>query len=822
MDKTASIFDSLFIGDIKDGYTVRYDGVKSYYYRLKYNIDNDWINSDMVDRFVDLNATGFSQLSKDYVFNLMIFGHNDSSIFKKNLTKKDQPEIIQEYLEIKKEFIKDYKTISVFLAVTPTGEDLDTPPQLSKLQLTPLTALEIYNILFNIVNPPLFRDDLKAVPYNHSELADPSISIPMALTKTPVIEYDHVLLFDTTNCYQYYMPQPPNTLANEFSMNRAINELSGLDSNFFISVMFRNINMPSGLKSKKSMAQSSLVASLGSVNAQIVRAIGDFEKHLQEKNLSAVEMSMQIALFNEDINALKKDGRVIKTLNGFDGAVIVPNTVSRYDDYISMIPGTIGKYKYSFVVSSEQMATMLMFPQYDFNCHTIFEKKGRVLTSFDISNFKRTNKPGALIFAPPGSGKSALINYLYINLLIQYANMESLVIDFGASYRSLYSILNRDDMTYTDMNIDENNPVYYNPLDLDFGKEITKSQINTKIFILKSFLTVALELETNAEGKSKFDTLMDIVLDEMYTQTIFGNDKKRYPFLDENSRPEHTFYIDKYIESGNSDFEAFAKAMPLFSDISTYLYRSENVRKNVEENTVTEFGNKIAEFLANKSSYIFQGQSTQQLLNKHLIVDLKEILLKNQSQLNLLLIYLISSKLMQYMNCPEEEKSKPKFIFIDEYNQFKTRSAYIDVICDTIFKVGRKENIHLVLITQNMKDFSKGFFNTTGRMISFKPSSMDELDSLATITGEKIENLKPLMYNVGTVQGEYSELLVFNSDDEKTKNFYRLKLSKFEYYAFITTSADDRARRAQILKEENGDWKKTIYRMVDENARGLI
>ena len=99
-----------------------------------------------------------------------------------------------------------------------------------------------------------------------------------------------------------------------------------------------------------------------------------------------------------------------------------------------------------------------------------------------------------MIFAPPGSGKSALLNYLLFNLLIQHKKSESLLIDFGGSYMALFGLLNRSDMTYTEMKTgrtEDGGDIHYNPFDLEFGKEITKEQIENKIFVLKSFLTGA-------------------------------------------------------------------------------------------------------------------------------------------------------------------------------------------------------------------------------------------------------------------------------------------------------------------------------------------
>ena len=218
-------------------------------------------------------------------------------------------------------------------------------------------------------------------------------------------------------------------------------------------------------------------------------------------------------------------------------------------------------------------------------------------------------------------------------------------------------------------------------------------------------------------------------------------------------------------------------------------------------------------------------------MNTHLIVDLKEIALTNLPMLHLMLTYIIGSKLMQYMNVPDSEKGHPKVIMIDEYAQYKERSPYIDAIATTIFKTGRKENIHLILATQNISDFSKEFFNTCGRLISFSPKTATELQTLAAITDDTIDNLRPLMTNISTLKGSYSEFLVFNSDEARSKNFYRSKVIPFEYYAFITTDPRDRQKKAELAEQfknpETGEknWAAAIEymanQMIQERNKGL-
>ena len=813
-DRTDGIFDHLHIANIYDGYTERYDGIKTYYYELLYNIDNDWINDDMVQNFIDLNSAKFAEISKNYVFNLLVFGFKDSQSFKNVLTRKDEPDIINEYLGVKRNFIKRYKTVRVFLTCTLMGEDKDSQPVIGALKVKPLNSLEIYNVLFNILNPGLYRDDVTLKPYNYQEVMDETISLPMCLTKTPIREYDDNIIFDDLICKQFYMPTPPSLITGEFALSSAINDLCQFDSDFFISVIFKNVEYPGKLATKKYMANSYILNKFSTINAKTADELNEYNELLQKNNLSSVEMSFQIALFNENQENLSKDCKSVKTLNGFEGCVLVPSSFTRYKDYMDMIPSVCQSFKYHFHVSSEQMATILMFPKYDFNSLAIFEKKGRLLTSLDVSDFRTTNKPGLMIFAPPGSGKSALLNYLLFNLLIQHKKSESLLIDFGGSYMALFGLLNRSDMTYTEMKTgrtEDGGDIHYNPFDLEFGKEVTKEQIENKIFVLKSFLTVALEL-----ADSKYESLIEKTAEEMYNAMMFGKLKKR---ISERHRKEGdpVFFLDVYENSGRTDFKAFANAMPTFTDFFTTMQENENIKRDIGADTIISFSQLLRGFTEVLSNKVFNGVSTSNLLRPHLIADLKEIALRDEKLLNLILTYLIGSKLLNFMNNPD--KSQPKFIVIDEYNQFKTRSAYIDKIADTIFKVGRKENVHLFLITQNITDFNPSFFNVCGRLLSFKPASADQLNVLGEIIDEKVENLRPLITNIGTVQGEYSEFLVFNSDDARSKNFYRLRLSKFEYYAFITTSPEDRTRRNEILKQNGNDFKAAVYQMVAENEK---
>ena len=343
---TSSIFDKLYISDIADGYAERYDGFKTYFFELDYNIDNDWINDDMINAFLEQVAPKTAQLPSQYIFNLLVFGFDKSYSFNQKLDAFDQSsDVIKKYVQVKKEQINRYKTIKVVLTMTPIGEEKDEAITLGGIKAHPMSALEIYNVLFNMLNPTLYRDDLKAIPYNYAELANPTISIPMTLSKTPIMEYDDELVFEDMHCLQFFMSTPPSLLQNEFSLSFALNKLSTLKSNFIMSVIFHNV-VGSGYLGVEKTADSLFMRALNQTAEIVSKTAKMYKENIQEKGLSQVKMSLEIAIFNEDKNEIKKDAKVIRVLDGFDGSVMLPNIFTRYDDYMAMIPVLLCKVSF--------------------------------------------------------------------------------------------------------------------------------------------------------------------------------------------------------------------------------------------------------------------------------------------------------------------------------------------------------------------------------------------------------------------------------------------------------------------------------------------
>lgn len=112
-----------------------------------------------------------------------------------------------------------------------------------------------------------------------------------------------------------------------------------------MSVIFHNV-VGSGYLGVEKTADSLFMRALNQTAEIVSKTAKMYKENIQEKGLSQVKMSLEIAIFNEDKNEIKKDAKVIRVLDGFDGSVMLPNIFTRYDDYMAMIPVLLCKVSF--------------------------------------------------------------------------------------------------------------------------------------------------------------------------------------------------------------------------------------------------------------------------------------------------------------------------------------------------------------------------------------------------------------------------------------------------------------------------------------------
>lgn len=806
-DARDSIFDLFPIANIKDAHIEYNNNMKTHFLKIESYVDTDWLNPFKINEYIQRISLKLSEISENYILSLNIIGSKTSNIVEKKFEKYKKintNKFILDYLEDKEESVSKKKKLTYILGITHINNKfsmddfyfLNDPD--NKIKCRKLNQTEIFHYLFNHFNPNQFNDDLSREPSNRKELLNPMKSINSLLLKSYIQEEDTHMIIGDKYVAQNIVTNPPYIREGFFNISALIDKLSILESDFSMTLILRNSpSAISKLNQKKTIGGGALLSYTSEMNSHIVKNIKKYTAYLLENNYKPVKTSILFSLYNDNKDQVIKDAKASCKINNWEGVEIIRNTYSQLPDYIGQIPGIYLQYKYNFLLSTKEMATLLMLPKVNYDTISFFSKKHNVATNFDFAD-KSIGLPGGIVFAPPGRGKSAFLNYLYLNYLVQHPDMMSLIVDFGGSYRSLVKLLNTDEITYSNFVVDDQ--TYYNPLDLEFGKEISTEIINRKINVLQNFFFEAVSLEEQEES------LLSIGLEESYSKVLLEDRYKKK--LKDTEEQKAIPFIDQYNNSGFKDKENFFRSMPNILDFVKVISSSQKIKGMYKEHEIKNFVNKINTFLRTNRGKIFARNSTQYFLNTHLIVDLKDIAQTDEKMLNIILVYLLQSKLLTY-TLPENYE-KIKLLFIDEFDQFNSRSDFIGKIVKTVYKTGRKENIHQYLVSQNVTDFDKDMFNVCAHLIAFNPNTIKELEELHAITGYPKEELQILIDGIKTVKGQYSEMAVFTNNDKKERTFLRFDTSPFEYYSFITTSPDERGLRDRMVEKHNGNIRSAI------------
>ncbi|MBT6051726.1 MAG: hypothetical protein HOG49_33400 [Candidatus Scalindua sp.] len=784
-------------------------------YKMAPRFDEEWLNEGVVDKFVEDNISKFKGISNNQVYQINISGDCQSSMMEEKVEADSQNDFLNSFKKERLSFTKRLKKVRYWLAVTPLNpkkkinssefSGIEDPLNLGKLE--PMNINETYNAMFNILNPDRASDTTTHLATMKRELNDASQSILYTLLKSYMEESDKYFKVGDMYTSQFIVNIPPAVATSYFSIAPLITHLSTLDSDFMINMMFRSDTTNKILNSRRIFAKGGVFATIG-INKSINTALNYFDQYIGDSHSKSVAFSIRFTLKNRSLEKLYADNELCYTIPNWNGSSIVKNTFTQLPDYLAHLPGVQLKHRFQFVMTTKELMTALMLPNLKQDGISVFKKRGNIATT--INFFDRF---GGLIFAPPERGKSALMNYIYMCAHLQFkTKLLSLVIDWGGSYKSLAMLLKMPNMTYTTLSIDDG--VFYNPLDLEFGKSLidgVESVIERKIKVMISFFE---------EGLSLSDTEIDLLkngLLETYAKYILDKTKWKKDLDGSKAATGIEFYVQKYEASNFTNQEYFFAAMPTLNDLISVISSSDKLRKETSDSVRKSLNEKLGSFLKSDGK-IFSKKSTQYFLNDHLIVDLKEIGMgtsKNNKLLNLILIYIIQSKLLTFSS--EENLDLTKVMMIDEYVQYNKRSPFIDSLSADILNTGRKEDIHLFLASQNSRHFPEELYNVAGHLIAFQPNSIDEIKTVSERTGLSMRDLK-VMEDIKTSKNHYSEFAVITNNAYREKRIFQYVASPFDFFSFINTNSEDRALRDRLFAEY-GNIEDAIAEMIRRTTK---
>lgn len=675
----------------------------------------------------------------------------------------------EKYNQIKKD-----KKIKVFAGVRKYNYNGNIDRLLKKMYFEPMKELEVFNYLYDVFNPDKRANNpMRPIPKNIAiKLKDPSVSLLRILYDSYIEDMNNYIAIG-----DYYLKVYKITMPGlDININKLIKDLLKVKGNILLNVHFKKSKSKSKLLSRRKLAKSSLLSSTSGINNFISENITKLLKFTEANHLALTECEITFVVYTKSFKDIEE---LEINFDEWSEAKVMFERYEGIEEYFrAAVPGLKNEVKNGVILSSlHQAELMLMSSYYEKDTTFIFHSPDKVLAKYPFFDPKK-HVNSTLISAPTGSGKSVLLNYIYLNFFILFKDkLNSFIIDYGGSYKNLVEILNKnlkekDKIVYLDLK--PNNEEGLNIFDLEFGKEITDEMINTKVQLLVQFFKAAF----NQNGLTNEEiTLLDVALQETYKKFLFDNSYKKYD--NTKSILEKEYYIDKYIKSGYTDVDSFLLAMPTINDLPFIISSTQSIRNSFEEETIRSLTQKISNFVKTSMTKVFTKPSKKLITNKHVIIDLKNVIAADRSYYlaSLYFLYYATSRYQTFIG--KDIKDERKLIFIDEYPQILKATPSVESFVDMLLKTGRKEKIDTFLIAQNVNSFHPDFYNNIGNLILFKPKTKAEVENVNKILALNEYFLKNLD-EIESIKGKYSEFMVLNLRNDIEKSILRLVLNGFE------------------------------------------
>lgn len=599
-----------------------------------------------------------------------------------------------------------------------------------------------------------------------------------------------------------------------------------------------------------------------SYNSRIKGAIDYLDMQGKDFNNPTMGVSIAMTTWARDERHLAKNVQTAtRTLQGWGSPDVVSKSGDAMDSFCATLPG------YSTSVASKVM----MFPTSELSDMlpierptSAWEAGAVMLTSLDGKLMPY--QPGSylqstwvsLIFAPPGKGKSALLNTLELACctapgLSRLPLMT--VIDVGESVSGLVSLLQsglpanrKHEAGYFKLQM---KPEYsVNIMDTQLGFRFPLP--NERDFIV-AFLSM---LATPAGRQHPYDStheMLGLVVDELYRRFSDGESPKRYeramdPLVDE--------IIDRAnipIDASTSWWEivdalygrgfvieavrAQRFAVPLVSDVSSVLNAPQviDIYGKVEVGETKELLPEIVSRMISSAlrEYRIFGSPTQWDLSNCRVIgmDLNDVRGSGESgKKQTALMYAFAQNVATrnyYLNsemlreiprlCPEVYREFHKCRIDDVAEEVKTVSydefhntgglEGIRRIVGINIREGRKWNIQVFLASQLIDDFDSDMVENATSVYILAAENSITLEKCRNTFGLTESMLGALEKHV-TRRGTF--LAVYNTDYGKSVHVLKNTLSPVKYWAFTTTAEDKQVRR------------KLYELMPPSEARGLL
>lgn len=400
---------------------------------------------------------------------------------------------------------------------------------------------------------------------------------------------------------------------------------------------------------------------------------------------------------------------------------------------------------------------------------------------------------GGLIWAPPGAGKSVLLNYLNLGLCLDSGNLDIPYIrglDVGRSSEGVANLIKQslppnrrhEVLTYRVRNVAER---AINPFDTKLG---CRTPLPSQMTFLKNLFKVLLS-EQDVEGRTTLDSglagFIDMLIPMAYEMFSDTKMPKKYqngfvPEVDEalekinyktDSKTTWWQIVDElfkhkmYYEANKAQIYA----MPLISDLMLITTENTTLKEyyriikdggnehllqaftrkmqetaeafpSLNNYTTMDFANSKIAFAdldevkgADPRTFTILCMNNSFALSKDFFVDKEEADSTPSSKPELLNK---SCPFEEYRKYHREEfekmRSSKKRLFIDELHAAKGNPFIIDQVVDYL-RLGRKYKVDILLASQSIDDFSSKMMEFTSAIYIMKPMSQAKMEEIKDI-----------------------------------------------------------------------------------------
>lgn len=612
-----------------------------------------------------------------------------------------------------------------------------------------------------------------------------------------------------------------------------------------------------------------------SYNARIKGAIDFLEENSRKNNDPAMGVAIAMTTWADDEKLLSKRlQNAQRILQGWGGADVTLRSGDAMELFASTIPG----------FSSSVASRVMLFPASELSGILPLERPSSIwdfgaVPFTSIDNKLMPYQPGSsqqttwvsLIFAPPGKGKSVLLNTLQLACCIApgIARLPLMtVIDVGESVSGLIDLIKsglppsrEHEAGYFKLQMKPEFSV--NVMDTQLGFRFPRPE--ERDFIV-SFLAMLATPAGRVKPYESVYEMLGLVVDELYSRYSDretpkkyerGVDKKVDLALDSfNFSPDESasWYevVDELFRRGMVIEAARAQrfAVPIISDVPSVL-NSTQVKdiygKIVIEETREFLPDFVSRMIASSlREYKIFGSPTQwDLSNCRVIgIDLNDVRGPGESgKKQTALMYAFSQNVASrnyYLHpemlqdipriCPEMYREFHKARINDVAEEVKTVSydefhntgglEGIRRIVGLNIREGRKWNIQVFLASQLIEDFDEDMVKNATSTYILSADNAVTVEQCRTTFG-LTDSMVAALEKYVTAPGRF--LAIYNTKQGKSVHALKNTLSPVKYWAFTTTAEDKQIRRKLYSMMPGADARRLLAkRFPSANFKSYI